>query len=80
MASPIPTLLLEGQYDPITPPANAATVAATLSHGFSYLFPGTGHAVLYTNRCPDKITFSFYDNPLQRPADACLARMKSSFA
>ena len=39
VASDIPTLILEGEYDPVTPPANGDLAAQTLSHSYHYLFP-----------------------------------------
>jgi pimeloyl-ACP methyl ester carboxylesterase len=76
VTSAIPTLLLGGQYDPITPPANTSLVAATLSHAYPLVFPGIGHGVRYTNGCPDRIVNAFYDDPARAPDAACLAKMK----
>jgi pimeloyl-ACP methyl ester carboxylesterase len=80
VTSDIPTLLLEGEYDPITPPSNAQTVAATLTHAFSFLFPGTGHGVRYTSACVDSIVNTFFDDPSRAPNSSCIAKMKDSFA
>ena len=43
--STIPTLILQGEYDPVTPPANGMLAAQTLSKSYFFLFPGVGHGV-----------------------------------
>ncbi len=73
--SAIPTLVLSGQYDPITPPAHSQAVARDLSHGYFYQFPGTGHGVFLTNACPYRITNAFVDEPSHSPDAACIAGM-----
>ncbi len=73
--SPIPTLVLAGQYDPITPPAHSKAVATALSHGYFYQFPGTGHGVFLTNACPYRITNAFVDDPSHGPDGSCVAGM-----
>jgi pimeloyl-ACP methyl ester carboxylesterase len=78
--SAIPTLLLGGEYDPITPPSNVDLVAPTLSRSYSFVFPGSGHGVRYTDECPDYMINSFYDDPLRRPDSSCIAAMKEPFS
>jgi pimeloyl-ACP methyl ester carboxylesterase len=68
VTSAIPTLVLDGEYDPITPPSYGATVVATLSHGTRVVFPGTGHSVTFSGSCPDSIVVAFFDQPRQ-PVD-----------
>lgn len=46
LQSDIPTLLLSGGADPVTPPNYAETVAATLSNSRHLVLPGFGHGVL----------------------------------
>lgn len=77
VASDIPTLILEGEYDPVTPPANGDLAARTLSHSYHYLFPATGHAVLLFNPsdCPTTIALAFWKNPAVKPDGACIAAM-----
>ena len=78
--SPIPTLALAGQYDPITPPAHSHAVANNLSHGYFYQFPATGHGVFFsalsTGPCSYRITMSFLDDPTHGPGGSCIAGMK----
>ncbi len=73
--SSIPTLVLAGQYDPITPPAHSAAVAHGLTHGYFYQFPATGHGVFLTNACPYHITADFLDHPRSAPDASCIAGM-----
>ena len=79
--SGIPTLVLAGQYDPITPPAHSAAVAHGLSHGYFYQFPATGHGVflsaLFTGPCSYRITNAFLDTPTSAPNAACIAGMSA---
>jgi pimeloyl-ACP methyl ester carboxylesterase len=58
--SNIPTLLLSGEADPVTPPANAERVAQGLSNGLNLVIPGLGHNVIYRG-CVPKILTSFVD-------------------
>ena len=41
ITSAIPTLILSGEYDPVTPPAYGMLAARTLSRSYFFLFPGT---------------------------------------
>jgi pimeloyl-ACP methyl ester carboxylesterase len=45
VVSDIPTLILAGEHDPITPPLWGKTTAETLSRAQFIEFPGVGHAV-----------------------------------
>lgn len=73
--SAIPTLILEGEYDPITSPSYGEMAAKTLSHSYSFQFPGTGHGVRWTSYCPDSMVWSFLDNPTQKLDAICIAQM-----
>ncbi len=73
--SSLPTLVLAGEYDPITPPANGKEVAQDLSHGYFFQFPGTGHGVHYTGTCPDSIIAAFLKRPTVKPDASCIASM-----
>ena len=75
VTSAIPTLILSGQYDPITPPAASLRAAQTLRHGYRFVFPGTGHGVYQTGPCPDRIVDAFEDDPAHRPDATCIAAL-----
>lgn len=77
--SDIPTLLLAGEYDPITPPAWGQLTAETLSTSFFYQFPGTGHAVITRGACPYGIIQSFLSNPTSAPDGTCAGGLSVGF-
>lgn len=77
--SSIPTLVMEGQYDPITPPADGALAARTLSHHYFFVFPGTGHGARFGGPCPNGIALAFFDNPTRKPDTSCIATMPPPF-
>jgi pimeloyl-ACP methyl ester carboxylesterase len=76
VVSSIPTLILAGEYDPITPPDNGRLAARTLSNSYFFQFPATGHGVLSTNKCPDMITTAFLNNPTRQPDARCISTMQ----
>lgn len=73
--SDIPTLLLTGEYDPITPPEWGHLAAQTLRTGFHYKFAGTGHAVVTRGACPYGMIQAFLNNPTVAPAGECAAAL-----
>jgi pimeloyl-ACP methyl ester carboxylesterase len=75
VTSALPTLILSGKYDPITPASNAKLALQTLSHGYLFQFPATGHGVFNTHPCPDSIVAAFLQQPMTKPDDSCIARM-----
>ncbi len=74
--SDIPTLVVSGEYDPITPPANGQLAAETLSNGYFFEFPATGHGVIATSECALGIAQAFLKDPSSKPDSACIAEMK----
>lgn len=75
VTSDIPTIVLAGQYDPITSPADGQIAAKTLSRSFFFEFPGLGHGVSIDDDCPRGITEAFLDDPTSKPDDSCIASM-----
>lgn len=75
VTSDIPTLVLAGEYDPITPPAWARRAAETLSNGYVFEFPGTGHGASVGDDCPVSMVISFFQDPSKAPDDSCMASM-----
>ncbi|MYD37640.1 MAG: alpha/beta hydrolase [Chloroflexi bacterium] len=71
--SDVPTLLLSGNYDPITPPDYAEMAAETLSSAYSYVLPHVGHAVLRSDECAVDIAVAFIKQPLTEPDSRCIA-------
>ena len=75
VTSDVPTLVLAGEYDPITPPAWGQQVADTLSRRFFYVFPGVGHGAATAHECPTGIMHAFVNNPAAEPDTSCLGGM-----
>jgi pimeloyl-ACP methyl ester carboxylesterase len=77
VTSSIPTLVLEGEYDPITPPSNGALAAQSLRTSYQFLFPASGHGVFLFNpsSCPTTIVVQFWRNPTRKPDGSCIASM-----
>jgi len=71
--SDVPTLLLSGGFDPITPIAYADTAAKTLQHHYEFLFPTGGHGQALDGDCQNGIIRAFLDNPSQKPDASCIA-------
>jgi pimeloyl-ACP methyl ester carboxylesterase len=82
VTSAIPTLLVVGSYDPVTPRALADLAAAGLSSHFLYELPSSGHAPVWTSgwtgACPGEIAAQFLADPAAEPDASCVARMPST--
>ena len=76
--SDVPTLLLTGHYDPVTPPPYARKAAAGLGHSFLFEFPNVGHDVLSNEPCANKIAENFLNTPWVNPRDPCLAKLDNA--
>lgn len=72
--SDVPTLVLTGDFDPITPPDYARQAASGLSQSFFFLFPAGGHGEVGSTECADTILLKFLDNPSQAPDAACIEK------
>jgi pimeloyl-ACP methyl ester carboxylesterase len=75
VASDLPTLIMGGVFDPITPPQFGRDVAATLPNSYFFEYPGLGHGVSTAHPCPLGMTLAFLDDPSSPPDDACIADM-----
>lgn len=69
--SDVPTLLLSGAYDPITPPSFATSVGDTLARNSQIVFPGGTHGQAFGDACATGIIRSFLDRPDTTPDAAC---------
>ena len=72
VVSDLPTLLLTGSYDPITPPVYARMAAETLRNAHVLEFRHYGHDVLGHDACANEIVESFLARPHRRPDTGCL--------
>jgi pimeloyl-ACP methyl ester carboxylesterase len=77
VTSDIPTLILAGEYDPITPPAWGQLVQENLPKAYYYEFPGTGHGVSLSGDCAIAVVESFLAEPINEPDTTCLADVGS---
>ncbi len=74
--SDVPTLVMQGEYDPITPPAWGRRAAETLSSGYFFEYPGVGHGASTVEGCPYDMLIAFLDDPAAVPDSSCIARME----
>lgn len=72
VSSDIPTLVLNGAYDPITPPEYGEEAAKTLSNSYVFTFPTGGHGAAFSGECQDQIILEFLDNPNSPPDGSCI--------
>ncbi len=72
VSSTIPTLLLNGRFDPITPPSNGIAVASTLGASYVFTFPTSAHGAFPMNDCANGITQAFIARPDQQPDGTCI--------
>ena len=76
----IPTLILAGEYDPITPPAWGRQLIGSFSQATFFEFPGTSHYVLDSggkaSDCSQTVANAFLSNPDQPPNADCLNDVK----
>jgi pimeloyl-ACP methyl ester carboxylesterase len=74
VASDIPTMVLDGQFDPITPPRYGALAAEKLSRSYVFQFPTSGHGVTYQQyACASSMIASFLAEPETKPNASCIA-------
>ena len=73
VANDIPTVVLAGAYDPVTPPEFADAMLLHLSNGTLALDPSTAHALFADdNPCIHDIVLRFYDQPDEKVDVSCL--------
>lgn len=81
----IPTLVLNGAYDPVTPQPYGEAVARNLKHAHAYTFPGLGHGSFFpppgmaATSCVIQMATDFLADPRQAPNSSCLAQVKPLF-
>lgn len=74
VTSAIPTLVLSGEYDPVTPPTYGEIAARTLENSHVFTFPGLGHGVLLDG-CASGMIIDFVIDPSKSPDASCINRM-----
>lgn len=75
VTSDIPTLIISGRFDPVTPAPNGALVAATLGRSYQVVLPNAGHGAGLQLECPQSIVRAFLRTPGQHPDMTCVDTM-----
>jgi len=70
--SDIPTLVMAGSYDPVTPPAYSKGVADELSKSYFVEIPDSGHGASLSSKCPFNIVVAFINDPTKAPNETCV--------
>jgi pimeloyl-ACP methyl ester carboxylesterase len=73
--STIPTLLLSGTFDAVTPPRPARIAARTLPNSTLAAIPGVGHDPVAKSDCAARVLGSFLSSP-SAPDTGCVARLR----
>lgn len=74
VSSDIPTLILQGEYDPYSSPSWGRHVAETLSNSYLYVFPGLTHVPILGEKCPISIAQQFIAEPNKKPDSSCIKK------
>lgn len=76
VVSDVPTLVLSGDIDPVTPPGWGESVVKHLSRGRHITAPGTGHGVV-TTACGNRLVSEFIDRGSADNLDTeCIAAIR----
>jgi pimeloyl-ACP methyl ester carboxylesterase len=78
--SAVPTLLLSGTFDWLTPPAWARDAARSLSASRHVVFRAQGHGVVVQDPCAARLRDNFIDEPDPQRALPCRADTPPNFA
>jgi hypothetical protein len=79
VSSDIPTLILNGRFDPATPARWGQQIAANLPNSYYYEFEAVGHGSSLSHPCPNSILLEFLSNPTKSPDTLCMPTMEVSF-
>ena len=79
VVSDIPTLIIHGEHDPITPPYWGQQVAEHFEKAYFFEYPGQGHGPGLTSECARSMLLEFQNDPEQAPDAACIAEMGFDF-
>lgn len=77
VTSDIPTLVVSGYFDPVTPPLMAEQIVQTLTNGYLVTIPTMSHTFdgLSNPECFDKMVVDFFNKPNTRPNSDCIQQM-----
>lgn len=72
----LPTLIVEGAMDPITPPPNAKAILPGFENGTYVEFPYAGHGPSRSVECAGDMLNLFFDKPGESPDLSCVEEME----
>jgi pimeloyl-ACP methyl ester carboxylesterase len=75
--SDVPTLLLSGEFDPITPPSWGDLAAASRSRSTHVVVPSLSHGRLNIDQCIDDIVIEFLADPFGQVDAGCVPAMET---
>ena len=75
--SSVPTLIISGSFDPVTPTSMAKEIASTLTNSTLFIIPEMPHSPegLTNEACLDKILIDFLSG-IQKPNSDCISTVK----
>ena len=78
VVSEIPTLLLSGYFDPVTPPHWGDEAKRYLANSRHFVFPDSGHGALFAAnaKCAESIALEFLSDPDREPTHDCLKNVE----
>ena len=76
VVSDVPTLILAGEHDPLTPPGYGTIAGRTLRNSDWYQFPAMGHNLQRSTPCAHEMMMEFLANPALTPDASCIAGMQ----
>ena len=71
----IPTLILAGRFDPITPPDWGRRAGSVIPGSHYVEFPSAAHGVLGSSDCSFDISLEFLRSPDREPDSSCVAEL-----
>jgi hypothetical protein len=74
----VPVLLVNGEFDPDTPPAWGAAMKKQFANSHHFVFTGMSHTPTqyWDNSCGMQLAQTFFDNPFQQPKLNCFNELK----
>lgn len=75
----VPTLIVSGRYDPITPASFGDMVARSNPHATHIVIPNGAHGAMLSNKCAADIAKAFWQNPTQTLDTVCAGAQRTDF-
>lgn len=75
VSSDLPALILQGDFDPITPPDWSRNASETLTNSHYFLFPNSSHGSL-NSECAWGMAVAFLQDPGLSPDAACIIELE----